>query len=308
MEANWVAWLQQRTTERHGHSSSTHIGDDSAHIEWPYSHQLACADMLVEGVHFEVDREHMDLIGRKALAVNLSDIAAMGGAPRAALVTISIPPDYTLVELKSIYSGLFDLADEFNVDVIGGDTVRGPLTISVTVLGQPGKQTWTRSGAKPGDRLLVTGPLGGSLSGHHLRFEPRVHLAGQLSERYPIHAAIDISDGLSLDLSRICEASGCGSIIQAEQLPISDAAHQMSARSGKSPLQHALCDGEDFELLLSVAPEVAEAIADDHELESQLVDIGEMTEASQMLIQSSDGTLGQLPNEGYDHLAENSHR
>ena len=148
-----------------------------------------------------------------------------------------------------------ELADAFNTPIIGGDTNSWPgkLTLSITLLGEASPLgPVLRSGARPGDWLLVTGPLGGSILGKHLDFTPRVAEARRLQQVSSIHAMIDISDGLAGDLNHICGESRCGAILRSEAIPISSAAREM--RDGRAPLEHALTDGEDFELLLAVAP------------------------------------------------------
>ncbi|MBP3953955.1 thiamine-monophosphate kinase [Gemmata sp. G18] len=158
---------------------------------------------------------------------------------------------------EQLYLGLRDVADAFGVAIVGGDTNTwtDKLVISVTALGEAtARGPVRRSGAKPGDWLFVTGPLGGSISGHHLDFTPRVREALLLHEAVELRAMLDISDGLAADLNHICEESACGAVLWAEAIPISDAARELSRTSGKTPLQHALGDGEDFELVFAVSP------------------------------------------------------
>src|SRR5262245_43473872 len=158
---------------------------------------------------------------------------------------------------QELYLGLRDVADAFGVPIIGGDTNswKGPLVISVTALGEAtARGAVTRSGAKPGDWLFVTGPLGGSILGHHLDFTPRVREALLLHATVELHAMIDISDGLAADLNHICAESHCGAVLKAEAIPVSPAAVELSRTSGKTPIQHALGDGEDFELVFAVSP------------------------------------------------------
>ena len=157
-----------------------------------------------------------------------------------------------------LYLGLRDVADAFGVALVGGDTNSwdGKLAISVTALGEAtARGPVRRNGAKPGDWLFVTGPLGGSILGHHLDFIPRVHEALALHRAVELRAMLDISDGLAADVNHICEESGCGVVLVAEAIPVSDAARELGRTSGKTPLQHALGDGEDFELVFAVSPE-----------------------------------------------------
>ncbi|MBY0458693.1 MAG: thiamine-phosphate kinase, partial [Gemmataceae bacterium] len=156
-----------------------------------------------------------------------------------------------------LFHGMREVADAFGVAIIGGDTNSwdGPLVISVTAFGEAATRgPVTRRGARPGDWLFVTGPLGGSILGHHLDFTPRVREALALHDAVELRAMIDLSDGLAADLNHICEESRCGAVLVAEAIPVSDAARELSRTSGKSPLQHALGDGEDFELVFAVSP------------------------------------------------------
>jgi thiamine-monophosphate kinase len=214
--------------------------------------------MLLDGSCFRLAEVGPRRVGRKAMAVNLSDIAAMAGRPVAAVVSVGLPRQGGRALAEELYAGLREMADRFATAVVGGDTNSwdGPLAISVALLGEavpPGPVR--RSGAKPGDHLLVTGPLGGSILGKHLDFTPRVDEALQLLQAAPLHAMIDVSDGLSADIDHLCEESGCGAVLWADSIPIADAAHQMA--DGRTPLEHALGDGEDFELVFAMAPEDA---------------------------------------------------
>ena len=233
-------------------------GDDAAIIQLTEGMQLvATTDMLMDGVDFRVGEHAPVLIGHKALAVNLSDLAAMAARPVAALVSLCLPRKGGEVLTKRVYEGILTTAAQFNMAIAGGDTNSwdGPLVISVTALGevQPGRE-WRRKGARPGDLIVVTGSFGGSILGSHLRFTPLVNEALLLAENLDVHAAIDVSDGLSLDLARLCEASGVGAVLKLDQIPISDAAKKLSdtRQNSVTPLDHALGDGEDFQLILAV--------------------------------------------------------
>jgi thiamine-monophosphate kinase len=191
------------------------------------------------------------------MAANLSDIAAMAGVPTFAVVSVALPRRGREIG-SELYLGLRDAADAFGVALVGGDTNAwdGRLVISVTLLGEcTVRGPVTRSGARPGDWLFVTGSLGGSILGRHLDFTPRVREALALHEAVELRAMLDISDGLAADLNHVCEESRCGAVLHANAIPISDAARELARTSGKSPLAHALGDGEDFELLFAVSPE-----------------------------------------------------
>src|SRR5262249_28267856 len=212
-------------------------------------------DMLLEGSCFLLDEAGPRGVGRKAMAVNLSDIAAMAGQPVAAVVSVGLPRKGGMKLAEELYLGLREVADAFDTAVAGGDTNSwdGPLVLSVTLLGETTERgPVTRAGARPGDWLLVTGPLGGSILGHHLDFTPRVREALALHAAAPLHALIDVSDGLAADVGHICAESRCGAVLRAESIPVSAAARSLD--DGRSPLEHALADGEDFELVCAVAP------------------------------------------------------
>lgn len=215
------------------------IGDDAAVLPGGL---LIATDTLLEGVHFDATATP-EQIGHKALAVNLSDIAAMVGTPTAATLALTLPPHWDAAFATRVMDGLLATAVEFGVELVGGDTTRwdGAAALSVTVFGQADAPV-LRSGGRPGDRLFVTGPLGGSLaSGRHLTFRPRVAEARAIAAAVPVTAVMDLSDGLSSDLAHLCIASGCGAVIDAAAIP----------RHDGIDLAGALSDGEDFELLIA---------------------------------------------------------
>lgn len=224
------------------------IGDDAAVIASASGERwLVAADMLLEGRHFDIGTATPRQIGRKALAVNLSDIAAMAGRPVAAFVTVAHRREYGVESAEELHAGIQQLASDFDVAVAGGDTNvwDGPVVVSVTLLGEIiGDRPVPRNGAQPGDSIFVTGRLGGSLaSGRHLTFRPRVEEAAELHRRYHLNAMIDISDGLLADLTHICEESNIGATLFAESIPL----------NASSTLEEALTDGEDFELAFCVS-------------------------------------------------------
>jgi thiamine-monophosphate kinase len=257
--------------------------------------------MLLDGSCFRLEEAGPRRVGRKAMAVNLSDIAAMAGRPVAALVSVGLPRSGGQALAEELFLGLRDMADRFATPIVGGDTNSwdGTLVISVTVLGQAtGRGPVLRSGARPGDWLLVTGPLGGSILGKHLDFTPRVHEALQLHERAELHAMIDLSDGLALDVWRLCRESGCGAVLQAAQIPIAAAAQQLT--DGLSSLEHALSDGEDFELVCAVAPAQAEELLQAQPIAGiTLSHIGICVEAGLWL--EANGERKPLEPKGYVH-------
>jgi thiamine-monophosphate kinase len=234
-------------------------GDDCAVLDSgrPDRRLLFKTDAVVQGVHFTAEAEP-EQIGHKALGRCLSDIAAMAGRPIAALVTMALPARFEPAFLQRIYEGMSRLARRHGVAIAGGETTSNPerLLISVSLLGDvAADKCILRSGAKAGDALFVTGELGGSLAGKHLEFEPRLEEARWLADHFTLHAMIDISDGLAGDLPHVLRLSNVGAEILARAIPISRAA-RLRAKSGspaKTPLLAALSDGEDFELLFTVA-------------------------------------------------------
>jgi thiamine-monophosphate kinase len=257
-EFAFIDWVRSRTAA--GAGVLIGPGDDTAALQLsPHVPCLITTDMLLEGSCFVLADAGPRQVGRKAMAVNLSDIAAMAGRPVAAVVSVGLPRANGRALAEEIYLGMREMADAFDTHIVGGDTNSwpGPLVISVTILGEATpKGPVRRSGARPGDWLLVTGPLGGSILGKHLTFTPRVQEALALHNQSSLHAMIDISDGLAADLNHICAESQCGAVLRAEAIPISAAAQEL--HDAQTPLQHALADGEDFELLLALAAEDAQ--------------------------------------------------
>jgi thiamine-monophosphate kinase len=282
-------------------------GDDAAVLKLTEGRQLvATADMLMDSVDFRVGEHDPAAIGHKALAVNLSDLAAMAARPVAALVSLCLPRSGGEAFAKQLYAGVLSTAAKYDVAIAGGDTNSwdGPLVINVTALGevQPGRE-WRRSGARPRDRILVTGTFGGSILGKHLTPTPRVGEALWLADRAEIHAAIDVSDGLSLDLSRLNEASQCGAVIELDAIPIDEAAKRLADESndGVSALEHALADGEDFELILAVAPGEVDRLAKAFPFELPLTDIGCFVEQPGLWTRNAQGKLQPLAPRGWEH-------
>lgn len=254
-----------------GHRSlAVGVGDDCAALRVPGSRHLLLlkTDAIVEGVHFRRDAAPSQ-IGWKALARPLSDIAAMGGAPDAALICLAAPADTPLPRLRAIYRGIGRCASRFGVALAGGETVRSKhLSLTVAVTGWVARKFLvTRSGARPGDALCVTGRLGGSGDGHHLTFSPRLAEAQWLVRHARPSAMMDLSDGLAADLPRLCRASRVGARIEPDRIPI---------RRGAT-LGQAMFEGEDFELLLAIPPRRLRAIGGRWPFPTPLTQIGEVT-------------------------------
>jgi thiamine-monophosphate kinase len=286
-------------------------GDDCAVLDFGLAEKLFLfkTDSVVEGVHF-TRQTAPEKIGRKALARCLSDVAAMAGIPAAALVTIGLPKSFDAELIGKIYDGLNALAKKCDVAIVGGETTTNPggIFISIALLGTVGRgKQILRSGPKIGDAIFVTGELGGSLLGRHLDFEPRIAEAQWLAENFSIHAMIDISDGLAGDLRHILAAGGAGAELLRSAIPISRAA-KLQARqssSAKPAFAAALTDGEDFELLLTVASRDAVKLLDAWKKKFpklKLSCIGKIVPRHGITIRDRNGTQ-KLNAHGYTHFA-----
>jgi thiamine-monophosphate kinase len=298
VEQSFLAYLRGRC--RGLPQVAVGIGDDAAIWDFPAGQQLvACTDQIIDGVDFRSAEHSLADVGYKALAINLSDIAAMGAEPTAALVTLALPKPAATQTAGQVYEGILAAAAEFQVAIAGGDlsTYHGPLSISITLLGSvPCGTAWLRSGARQGDAILISGPVGGSIRGRHLRPTPRIELARQLRGLVTVTAAIDISDGLSLDLDRLCAASGGGAELDVEAIPIHDDAIALSEQTGRTPLEHAWSDGEDFELIVTMSQADAVVAREN----TSLVPIGEITGRTGLWKRGS-GNLQRLSPQGYLH-------
>src|SRR5690606_15230748 len=279
------------------------IGDDAAVIRSSGgAGTLVAKDVLTEGVHFDLSAASPAQVGRKALAVNLSDIAAMAGRPTAAFVGLVLPAARGAEFAEGLMEGVLTLAAEFDVAVAGGDTNiwNGPAAVSVTVLGETsGRGAVLRRGAQPGDWLLVTGALGGSLRGRHLMFPPRIREALALHRAVEVHAMIDISDGLASDIHHVLNASQVGARLNAAAVPVHG--DVPAALSPSERLQHALSDGEDFELLVCVDRESGRTLLADPPSATQLTHIGEITAEEGCWLQSGDGSRRRMHATGWEH-------
>ncbi len=303
METEFICWLRERVAP---HSRlQLGIGDDAAILSWPDAAGLVVTtDMLMDGTHFELEKCGPRLAGRKSLAVNLSDLAAMAARPVAITVSLALPRHRGKELAIEICEGFLPLAHQFGVALAGGDTNswQGPLAISITAFGEVDPiKAWRRSGARAGDELLVTGEFGGSLAASHMTFQPRVAEAIEISEHYRVNAAIDVSDGLSLDVSRIARESGCGVLLDLDSIPISNDARRLAGDGANvSALDHALGDGEDFELALAVAPAEAARILSDQPVDVPVTRIGRFIDEPGLWVADVQGKRPLAPR-GFEH-------
>ena len=305
------------------------LGDDAAVLDVPSGLQVVVsADLLIESIHFRRDWSDPYSIGWKAAAVNLSDMAAMGADPTFAFVSLALTTEDTVESLERLYDGLSDCLNRYGARLAGGDTNATPsgLSINITQLGTvPSGTALTRSGAKIGDVLLVTGTLGDSAAGlalllahgparaeklshglvtAHRRPQPRIVAARAARETGLVHACMDISDGLAGDLPKLCAASGVGARVSVAALPVSEALLAAEALLDRSALDYALAGGEDFELLLAVAPGSVEAVRSAIVATgTSLTQIGEVLRSG-LHFTAPDGSGDMaLTAQGWDHFA-----
>ncbi|MBI3878408.1 MAG: thiamine-monophosphate kinase [Verrucomicrobia bacterium] len=287
------------------------VGDDCAVLDLGVPDRLVLfkTDAVVEGIHFTAETPP-EKIGRKALARCLSDIAAMGGTPTHALITLALPKEFEVARIEAIYAGMNALAAQHHVAIVGGETTTNPgqMLLSIALLGTVAKgRQILRSGARAGDGIFVTGALGGSLAGKHLDFEPRLAEARWLAEHFAIHAMMDLSDGLAGDLRHILNASHVGAELLAPAIPISHEAKLREKESSltKPALVAALTDGEDFELIFTVASKDAVPLLDAWKKqfpEVKLGCVGKITKEPGLRLRDARG-VRELGAKGYEHFA-----
>lgn len=307
------------------------MGDDAAAVV-PAEGMLlvASCDALLEGVHFRREFATPRQIGRKAIAVNLSDIAAVGGIPAHVLVVLGLPRDAEVEFVDELYAGLIEQAEEFGVAIVGGDTVLSPsgvmLCISMTGWVEPGGFV-ARGGARPGDILMVTGTLGASAAGLallsaevpglepqlaaraklvHLCPRPRVKEGRVLGGSGCVTAMLDISDGLAAEVRRLAHAGGVGVRLRLEDVPVAPEARAVARATGRDPLELAVCGGEDYELLFAVPPGQAARVRGTVERQTgtRVTAVGEVAESARgVLAVDSEGRDVPLQFSGFDHFA-----
>lgn len=306
------------------------VGDDAAVADAGRHQLVLTADMLLEGTHFDLGTTSAHDLGHKALSVNVSDIAAMGGSPRYALVSIAVPGEVEAPWVIELFGGLREAADEYAMAIVGGDTNRADRhVISVAAVGAVAKgRAVTRSGARLGDLLVVTGILGAAAGGLRLTKESPQAVRGALGSEWarellqahlrPVArvgegetlaqagatAMIDVSDGLALDLSRLCAQSEVGARVDLEELPVAPALRELSGELVLDPLDLALHGGDDYELLATLPREAVDATREKliDRFGTQLSVIGEITEEGLEAVHP-DGTREPLEPRGWDHFA-----
>ncbi|MBU0482580.1 MAG: thiamine-phosphate kinase [Proteobacteria bacterium] len=304
------------------------IGDDCAVIARGEGLlELLTTDMLMEGIHFNATWHPPELLGRKAAAVNLSDIAAMGGSPKYTLLSLALPEAVEEQWLEAFISGFLQQLSFWNVALVGGDTVRspGPITLSVTVIGEVDRsRVLSRSGAQAGDCIMVSGILGEAAAGlelcrsgrlestrerwpellkAHLDPEPEIRLGIILAETGMVKAMMDMSDGLATDLAHLCRESGCGAEIEANLLPISPSVRQAAAELELVPDTLALSGGEDYRLLFTVAPESVDRLLETVKKETgrKMYKVGRIVGDGGVFL-LEDGRRREIGDQGYDHF------
>lgn len=301
------------------------IGDDGALVKCGENFMVITTDLLVEGTHFRMDINEAYLLGWKSAAVNISDVAAMGGVPTFSFVSIGLP-DINVAIVESIYQGMYDASNAFGSVIAGGDTVGSEcgIVINITQLGtvEPDKAA-RRSRAKPGDAVVITNTIGDSRAGlemllkigldearrasaflveRHLKPEPRVWEARAAVETGRVHSMMDLSDGLASDIGKLCEASGVGARVFADKLPISEDLHIAAARLDADPIALAASGGEDYELLITCAAKDAGIVIKAIEGSgSSAAIIGEIVDGGDVVLVSSDGSEQPMP-VGWQHF------
>ena len=300
------------------------IGDDAACWR-TRGLQLATTDTLIEGIHFDLRHITWRELGWKSMAANLSDIAAMGGQPRYALVTLGLPGDTGVEDVVALYKGMMDIARKFGTHIVGGDMVSAPVVmITITLIGeaQDESKILKRSAAKPGDMIAVTGNLGASAAGlammqskidldkktaatlrkAHCKPNPRIE-EGQILARHGVKAAMDISDGLVIDLEKICLASKAGARIYSASLPI----HPAVAKAfGDDATAFALSGGEDYELLFTAPQKIVTSVK--KALACPVTVIGEIVIGNGVKVFDANGKQVALKNTGWDHFIKSKRR
>jgi thiamine-monophosphate kinase len=305
------------------------IGDDCAVFRSSSGRVLLLTtDMLVEDIHFLRNTITPYQLGRKAVAVNLSDIAAMGGRPLVILISLALPAQTEVEEMQEFYRGMSDICGLYGVNIVGGDTVASPdnLIINVSLIGEADEhEILYRSGARPGDKIYLTGPVGDSsaglsilkheisapesLCGHfvkaHNEPEPLIETGKMIAGSRLATAMIDLSDGLLSDLGHICQESRVGALLFRDKLPLSRELESLAAHAGFDPFDFALSGGEDYVLLVTVPGAKTRdfELACKARIPSPLFLIGDIREEKGISITNADGSVEELAPKGFDHFS-----
>ena len=297
-ERRFTASLQ-RFFPRPDRGVAVHLGDDGAVVSNRGKQTVLACDPVVEGLHFTSDAP-LHLVGRKAVNRNLSDLAAMGAVPDYLLVSLLLPRGLAARRRRRLLTGIREAAQDAGCAVVGGDSSRspGPLVVTVTALGHLRGKPLRRCGARPGDSIHLTGPVGGAGLGHHLRFRPHLRQGQWLALCPAVTAAIDISDGLALDLDTMLKASGGhGAVLEASAIPLTRAAETRGGQSGRGALHHGLTDGEDHVLLFTARARLPQG----GPLNSRARQpVGRVTGLAGIRLQEG-GRARRLNVEGYEH-------
>jgi len=305
------AMIKRIAPKQYGKSVVKGVGDDAAVLKLDGKLYLFCSDALVEGNHFILDYFTPEQVGMKAIEVNVSDVGAMGGIPKYCVVSLVLPANANVEFVDGLYKGIRKAAKKYGIDVVGGDTTHGKeVVIDVAMIGTVKKEDLClRSSAKPGDFILISGDVGGSTAGLKV-YEKKIkgHLYPKKKQVEPkakfekvkpflksIHAMIDVSDGVASDIQRICEESGTGATIFADNIPIKDEVRKAAKACCDDPLDYALYGGEDFELVFTVSEK------DLGKVKGYL--IGEITKKKGVYLYSQ-GKEKKV-NHGYDHFLRN---
>jgi thiamine-monophosphate kinase len=302
-ESELLAWLYKSTSK--SPAVPLPVGDDMAGIRLPKrvtrdGLTLLKIDQCLDMVHFDLSRHTPEQIGRKAVNRCFSDCAAMAALPVAVLISVALPMATRLPWAKKMLQGCRTAARQASCSIVGGDTALWDqrLAISVAAVGVPAKYPVLRSGAQPGDALCVSGRLGGSILGRHLSFSPRILLAQRLAEMCHIHSMMDISDGLAIDLPRLLSMSGVGARVDAGRIPIHVDARRLAQQDGLGALHHALCDGEDYELLFTLSRRDAAKV---RAARLPVRIVGDITATRNEIVLSHDEGTQPWPAGGWDH-------
>lgn len=302
------AFIRAIAAELPAFQSAHGFGDDLAPLEFHPGGLLWTTDMLMDGVDFESDRHSWRQIGRKSMAVNLSDCAASATIPIAAVCAVALNNRLTMADALELFRGMRDCGMTYQCPITGGDTNswNSPTVIAVTIAAKPDgdQHPVSRGGARPGDGIYLTGRVGGSILERHLTPTPRILEALDINRHLHPHAMIDISDGLVVDLWHICEASGCGAVLDTEYLQevVHPDAETLAKKTSRPALEHALYDGEDFELIVAIPSRLTPEQCGRFGLHR----IGEFHVEQRLLLKRPDSTQVELPIRGWEHFRDKS--